>query len=242
MPLLSIVIPAYNEANRLPHTLEQVFAFLDKQTFQAEVLVVENASTDNTLDLAREFARSRPDLRVLHTPGKGKGLAVRQGMLEATGDFRFMCDADLSMPIEQVLRFLPPNLRDADVAVASREIAGAVRHNEPLRRHLGGRLVNFVIRSAILPGLQDTQCGFKSFTAAAARDLFGSQQLTGWAFDVELLHIARKRGYRIREIPIDWNYRSDSKVRPVQDAFGMCADILKIRANDRRGLYAPRDA
>jgi dolichyl-phosphate beta-glucosyltransferase len=236
-PHLSIVIPAHNEESRLPRTLEQVFAFLRAQPYATEVLVVENGSTDRTLAIAEEFASRRPELRVIRAEGRGKGLAVRLGMLAAAGDFRFMCDADLSMPIEEVKRFLPPALADYDVAIGSREAKGARRYEEPAHRHLGGRYVNLLIRLLILPRLQDTQCGFKCFRAAVAQDLFQHQTLMGWSFDIELLYIAHRRGYRVVEVPIDWYYRTESKVSAVPDAVRMIADIFRIRANGRRGLY-----
>ncbi len=236
-PLLSIIIPAHNEENRLSRTLEQVFAFLDKQSFQAEVLVVENGSLDRTYELAQGFAAQHKNLTVLREAGRGKGLAVRRGMLEAQGEYRFMCDADLSMPIEEVVKFLPPALSDFDVAIGSREVEGAVRYEEPAYRHLGGRLINILIRLLILPRLQDTQCGFKCFRAAVAEDLFRRQTLTGWSFDIELLFVAYRRGYRVTEIPIDWYYRSESKVSAVRDALRMIGDIFLIRVNAWRGVY-----
>lgn len=240
-PLLSIVIPAHNEERRLPRTLEQVFAFLDKQAYAAEVIVVENGSTDRTLEIARGFAERFSNLEVIHTDGRGKGLAVRLGMLAATGDYRFMCDADLSMPIEQVNRFLPPTLRAPDVAIGSREVRGAHRYDEPAHRHLGGRFINLLIRGLILPSLQDTQCGFKCFRAAVAQDLFQQQTLNGWSFDIELLFIAYRRGYKVVEVPIDWYYRTESKVSALRDALRMIDDIFRIRSNGRSGLYdAPR--
>jgi dolichyl-phosphate beta-glucosyltransferase len=236
-PLLSIVIPAHNEESRLPRTLEQVFAFLVQQPYSAEVLVVENGSSDRTLEIAQGFAARHPGLRVLHSADRGKGLAVRLGMLAASGEYRFMCDADLSMPIEQVNRFLPPALAAPDVVIGSREVQGARRYGEPTHRHLGGRFINLLIRLLILPGLQDTQCGFKCFRAAVAQDLFQHQTLTGWSFDIELLHIAHRRGYQVVEVPIDWYYRPESKVSALRDALRMISDIFRIRSNGRRGLY-----
>ncbi len=237
LPLLSIIIPAHNEENRLPRSLEQVFAFLDHQSYDAEVLVVENGSTDRTLEIARGYTGKRENLHVLREAGRGKGLAVRRGMLEARGEYRFMCDADLSMPIEEVNKFLPPNLPGFDIAIGSREVRGAVRYDEPFYRHFGGRFINFVIRLFILPQLQDTQCGFKCFRAEVAEDLFRRQTLNGWSFDIEVLYIAERHGYRIVEIPIDWYYRTESKVSAVRDALRMIRDIFRIRANERHGLY-----
>jgi len=236
-PLLSIVIPAHNEQVRLPRTLEQVLAFVEKQSYTSEVLVVENGSTDHTLAVAQGFSARHPQLRVLHSDERGKGRAVRMGMLAATGEYRFMCDADLSMPIDELTRFLPPARPELDVAIGSREVKGARRYGEPAHRHLGGRLINLIIRVLILPELQDTQCGFKCFRAAVAQDLFQHQTLGGWSFDIEVLHIATRRGYRVVEIPIDWYYRSESKVHAVRDALRMIDDIFRIRSNGRRGVY-----
>ena len=237
LPLLSIIIPAHNEENRLPRSLEQVFAFLKQQSYEAEVLVVENGSRDRTLELARGFARGHRNLRVLQELGRGKGLAVRRGMLEAHGAYRFMCDADLSMPIEEVNKFLPPARSDFDIAIGTREARDSVRYDEPIYRHLGGRLINTAIRLLILPGLQDTQCGFKCFRAEAAERLFNCQTLEGWSFDIELLFVASRLGYRILEVPIHWYYRPESKVSTVPDALRLLGDIFLIRANARRGIY-----
>lgn len=236
-PFVSVVIPARNEETRLPHTLEQVFAFLETQAYTAEVVVVENGSADRTYQVAQEFAHRHPNLRVLREALPGKGRAVRRGMLEAKGDYRFMCDADLSMSIDQMNRFLPPALTDVDVAIGSREAPGAARYDEPLYRHLGGRLVNFTIRALILPGLQDTQCGFKCFTAKAAEDLFKHQTLTTWSFDLEILFIARKRGYRIAEIPIQWRFNAETKLNPIRDAIRLWFDIFKIHYNNVTNRY-----
>ena len=236
-PLLSIIIPAHNEEKRLPPTLEQVFAFLDRQDYEAEVWVIENGSTDGTYAVAQDFAGLHKNLHVVRTTGRGKGLAVRHGMLAARGEYRLMCDADLSMPVEEIEKFLSPGVADFDIAIASREAPGSMRYDEPRYRHLGGRFINLAIRLLILPGLQDTQCGFKCFRANVADDLFRRQTLMGWSFDIELLFIARRHGYRIIEIPIDWYYRSESKVNAFSDALRMLQDIFQIHRNARRGLY-----
>ena len=238
---LSIIIPAYNEETRLPHTLEQVFAFLEKQDYTAEVIVVENGSSDNTYALTQQLTAQYPKLRVLQSALRGKGLAVRHGMLEARGEFRFFCDADLSMPIEEINRFLPPAC-DCDISIASREVEGAARYNEPEYRHFTGRVFNFFIRWLTLPKLQDTQCGFKCFRASVAEELFTAQTLGGWAFDVELLAIARRRGYEIHEIPVPWYYNEESKISLLRDSLRMFLDLLTIRRNARQGLYdAPKN-
>jgi glycosyltransferase involved in cell wall biosynthesis len=238
-PFLSIIIPARNEEIRLPRALGQVFAFLEKQTYTSEVLVVENGSQDRTLAMAREFTRSFPGLRILHEDLPGKGRAVRHGVLEARGNFRMIADADFSMPVDQINRFLPP-LCNSDISIASREAPGARRYNEPGFRHLTGRVYNFWIRSLVLPGLQDTQCGFKCFRDCVAEDIFPRQTLTGWSFDVELLVIARRHGYSILEIGIPWYYNPGSKINVLRDSSRMFLDLLQIRRNLRRGRYDPQ--
>lgn len=238
-PFLSIIVPAYNEEHRLPHALEQIFAFLQEQSYTAEVLVVENGSTDRTYKIASEFANQHSNLYILQEKQRGKGNAVRLGMLQSRGEFRFMCDADLSMPIAEVNNFIPPVLNDADIAIASREVKGAVRYNEPYLRHLTGRVFNSLIRMIVLPGLQDTQCGFKCFRAQVVEEIFRYQTLSGWSFDVEILYIAQRKGYRIREVPIHWYFNADTKISVLNDSWKMFLDLLTIRSHARRGLYGP---
>jgi dolichyl-phosphate beta-glucosyltransferase len=236
---LSVIIPAHNEESRLPGTLEQVFRFLEKHPFESEVIVVENGSTDKTFEVARQFAGHHANCLVLQSE-KGKGAAVRRGMLEARGEYRFMCDADLSMPVEEIVNFIPPQIENTDIAIASREAKGAVRYNEPSYRHLGGRGINYIIQLLILPGLNDTQCGFKCLRAEVAEDLFKRQTLNGWSFDIELLFLARRRRYRVREIPVHWYYHPETKVSAVRDALRMIGDIFRIHANALRGRYGTR--
>jgi glycosyltransferase involved in cell wall biosynthesis len=240
-PFLSIIIPAYNEENRLLDSLEQVFTFLEAQSYTYEVLVVENGSQDCTLQIAQDFALSNSHLKVIQSTERGKGLAVRLGMLEASGEYRFMCDADFSMPVSEINRFLPPTLTDFGIAIASREAQGAIRYNEPQYRHFVGRVYNTLIRLLALPGLQDTQCGFKCFRGDVAEDLFTKQTLIGWSFDVEILFIAQQFGYKIIELPISWYFNSDSKIRVVHDSINMGVDLIKIRMNARRGVYGSKD-
>lgn len=216
--------------------MEQVFRFLEGQSFTSEVIIVENGSADRTLEVAREFARKHENIRVIQSE-QGKGAAVKRGMLEAQGEYRFMCDADLSMPVDEIVKFIPPALEGFDVAIASREAEGAVRYNEPSYRHIGGRGINFIIQTLILPGLNDTQCGFKCFRADVANDIFNLQTLNGWSFDIELLYIARRRKYRIHEVPIHWYHHPETKVSALRDAVQMITDIFRIHANARRGIY-----
>lgn len=239
-PFLSIIIPAHNEEKRLPGTLEQIFHFLENQTFPAEVIVVENGSRDQTYDIAQEFTKRHNNLHVIQNNWRGKGLAIQRGVEDAIGEYVFLCDADLSMPIEEISKFLPPQLQGVDIAIASREAPGAVRYNEPSYRHITGRVFNTLIRLLVLPGLQDTQCGFKCIRAEVAHEIFPYQTLTGWAFDVEFLYIARHKGYQVVEIPIDWYFNDDSKINVFRDSLRMFLDLLLIRRNARRGLYDPK--
>ncbi len=236
-PFLSIIVPAHNEENRLPGSLAEIARFVAGQTYEVEVLIVENASSDRTYPIAEDFCAQHAGFRVIREKNRGKGLAVCRGMLEGQGDFRFMCDADLSMPIDELAKFLPPQLADFDVAIASREAKGAVRYNEPTYRHLGGRAVNTMIRLLALPGLHDTQCGFKCFRGEVAEDLFRFQTLHGWSFDIEILYLARLRKYRVVEVPISWYFSPDTKLHAIRDAVQMGLDILSIRKNAWSGKY-----
>jgi glycosyltransferase involved in cell wall biosynthesis len=240
-PFLSIIIPAHNEEHRLPHALEKIYAFLQTQSFTSEVLVVENGSNDQTYEIASRLAEQYSKLRVLKEAKSGKGKAICRGMLEASGEYRFMCDSDLSMPIEELSKFIPENAEKIDIAIASREAVGAVRYNEPEYRHRGGRLINFAIRLLILPGFQDTQCGFKLFRRDVAERIFPYQTISGWSFDIEVLYIALKRGYKVTEVPIHWYFDPDTKLRAIKDALLMLRDIFLIRWNNMRGLYDTQD-
>ncbi len=236
-PFLSIVIPAYNEARRLPHSLNAVLDFLNTQAYTAEVLVVENGSTDETWAIIQAFAQRDPRVRGLRSPRKGKGLAVRLGMLAARGRFRFLADADLSMPITELPRFLPPRLTDFDIAIATREGPGAIRYHEPWHRHAMGRVFNWLVQALALPGIRDSQCGFKMFRGPVAETLFRRSRVVGMAFDVEVLFLARRFGYRIVEVPIPWYFNPDSRVHPVRDTWNMLRDLLALRWRAWRGLY-----
>jgi dolichyl-phosphate beta-glucosyltransferase len=243
-PFLSVIIPAYNEEQRLPPTLQTVTEFLRGQAYTAEVLVVENGSTDRTAEVVEYFCRTElytgdaVRVRLLHS-AKGKGAAVKHGMLNARGAYCIMSDADLAVPITEVSKFLPPALKphSFDIAIASREGKGAVRHDEPLHRHLMGRVFNFLVRRIAVPGVQDTQCGFKCFTREAAHFLFPLQRIEGWGFDVEILHIASRYNMRMVEVPVHWYYGQNSRIRPIENTISMVNELLRIRMNGRRGCY-----
>lgn len=237
-PFLSIIIPAHNEESRLSKTLDDILQFTDSQSFSSEVIVIENASVDRTLEIAREYARTNPSIQVIHKDRPGKGLAVKTGMLVASGEYRIICDADLSMPAAEISRFLPPALTGVDIGIASREAPGAVRYNEPPLRHFVGRVFNTMVRIIVLHRLQDTQCGFKCFNRKSAETLFPLQTIHGWTFDVEILAIAQKMGFKIVEVPIPWYYHGDSKVRVLRDSLKMARDLFRIRASVRRRKFS----
>ncbi len=233
---LSIVIPAYNEAKRLPATLSRLRAYLGRQTYDYEIIVVSNGSADGTDLVVMQAQEDAPDLRLIVLTERGKGLAARAGALQSVGSIIFICDADLSMPPENLQRFLDA-IQFADVVVGSREAPGATRYREPWQRHVMGRVFNRLVQMLAVPGIEDTQCGFKAFRRAVARDLFGQQSVTGWGFDVELLYLAGKYGYVVHELGIDWHYDADSRVRPGHDTLSMLVEIVKIRLRDAAGGY-----
>ncbi len=237
---LSVVIPAYNEESRISGTLEEVVEFLKGRPYSWEILVADDGSTDATGSVVSSLAEAQPNLRLMSLPHRGKGWAVKNAMLAATGQYRLLCDADLSVPIEQVARLLPPQVEEIDIAIGSREVEGARRIGEPARRHLMGRVYNTLVRLMAVPGLRDTQCGFKCYRDEVVSDLFERQTMDGFAFDVEVMFLAWKSGLRMQEIPVDWYYRERSKVRTLRDSFAMTLDLLKIRWRYGRGKYGKK--
>ncbi len=199
--------------------------------------MVDDGSTDRTAEIVEEFAVQYPWVRLVRAVHGGKGHAVKTGMLQAQGEYAFLCDADLAMPITELPKFLPPHQNSYQVAIGSREGEGAVRYNEPAYRHMMGRIFNWLVKVMAVPGFEDTQCGFKCFHYSVTRDLFSCQTIDGFGFDVEVLYIAQKRGYRIIEVPIHWYYQAESKVHPIKDTIRMVRDMLTVRRNDRLDLY-----
>jgi dolichyl-phosphate beta-glucosyltransferase len=236
-PFLSVVVPAYNEEARIPGSLEALSRYLDEQSYSWEVIVVDDGSTDGTRDIVRAWAAGHDHFRLEEIPHAGKGAAVRHGMLAATGDHRFMCDADLAMPITLVDDFLKLTTSGWDVVVASREMAGAKRVGESRLRHVLGRVFNRLVHALAVRGFDDTQCGFKCFRGAAASVLFSQQRTAGWGFDVEILYLARKKGMQVVETPIQCYYDQTSKVRVRSAAPMMLRDILMLRWRAARGVY-----
>jgi dolichyl-phosphate beta-glucosyltransferase len=232
---LSVVIPAYNEERRLPATLHAVVAFLRARRVAFEVVVADDGSADCTAGLA---ADAGPEVHVLRLPHRGKGAAVRSGVLAACGDVVLVTDADLSTPIDELDRLLAA-LERCDVAIGSRHVAGArVAVRQRLDRRVMGRAFNLLVRALLLPGLRDTQCGVKLFRREAAVAVFTRCQSEGFAFDVEALALARCLGFRVAEVPVEWHNSADSRVRPLHDVPRMFLDLLEIR---RRLLRAMAD-
>lgn len=247
-PLVSVVIPAYNEERRLPQTLARVNDYFQSQSYATEILVVDDGSSDGTAQIVQAFARAHPRVRLIQNDHRGKGYTVRTGMLAARGHIVLFSDADLSTPIEELEKLLPWFERGYAIVIGSREGLGAQRIKEPFYRHIMGRVFNFIVQMLTVRGIQDTQCGFKAFREDAARDVFARMQLYGdntkpvrggmvTAFDVEALFIGFKSGYRIKEVPVQWRYGTETKVNPLKDSYRNFRDVLMVRWNDMRGLY-----
>jgi glycosyltransferase involved in cell wall biosynthesis len=234
---ISVIVPAHNEERRLAPTIERVAAWAVTLTPPAEILIVESGSTDATTAVAEGLAVRYSSVRVIHAP-LGKGNAIAAGVNAASGDVLYMCDADLSTPIEDAWRLLEPVIKgECDLAIGSREGATARRVGEPGYRRVMGRVFNWTVQLIAVPGIKDTQCGFKCFHAARIRPVFQQMTIGGFAFDVELLFLARRAGLRIREIPVRWTFDADSRVRAVRDSVAMLASIAGIRIRSLRGGY-----
>jgi glycosyltransferase involved in cell wall biosynthesis len=235
-PALSIVIPAYNEDQRLPTTLAEIRRHLIEDSVSFEIIVVDDGSTDGTIKVVEDAIRCDPRVRLLVNPHRGKGYSVRSGVLAAHGARIVFCDADLSMSVEDITR-LSGDLAHHPVVLASREGHGARRVGEPYYRHVLGRAFNTLVRLLVVPGIEDTQCGFKCFTADAARAIFSRVTIDGFGFDVEVLFLARRLGCTPHVVPITWTHQPDSRVSPLLDSIRMLGDVLRVRWNDWRGHY-----
>lgn len=238
VPYLSIIVPAYNEAGRIVATLDTLSQYLQGQPYTWEVITVDDGSDDSTVAIVEQWMRGRDGFRLERIEHSGKGAAVRHGMLAARGEYRFMCDADLAMPISHLSDFLRNMSQGNDIVIGSRQIEGADRYDEPLFRHLLGRAFNKLVQMMAVRGIHDTQCGFKCFSAAATNSLFSLQRTTGWGFDVELLYLARRQGMRVLEMPIEWRHDADSRLSPASAGLNMLKDVLAVRWRSLRGEYS----
>jgi dolichyl-phosphate beta-glucosyltransferase len=236
-PRLSLVIPAYNEQARLPYTLSEVEAYVCREQIDCEVVVVDNGSQDATSAVVQQAAAQFPALRLLRTDRRGKGCAVRAGVLAAHGDVVLFADADLSWSVEDLPRFVDLVDDRTPIVIGSREGIGARRIGEPAYRHLMGRAFNGVVQALAVPGIEDSQCGFKAFRADAARSIFSRQRIDGFGFDVEVLYLARRLGFGVRVVPLRWEHKANSRVAPIRDTLLMLSDVVWVRLNGWRGAY-----
>lgn len=246
-PYLSIIIPAYNEEpNFKKGLINEVPLYLEKQDYSYEVLIVDDGSSDDTASLAEAFAKKHKNFRVIKNPHQGKAQTVKKGVEEANGELILFTDFDQATPISEVsnlLKFIP----EYDIVIGSRQLAGAKREKEPIHRHIMGLGFNIVVQILTVRGIKDTQAGFKCFKGNVAKELFSALKVYSkgkpvkgalvTAFDVELLFLAKKRGYKIKEVPIIWHHVATTRVNPLKDSVRMFRDVVKIRVNDIRGVY-----
>ena len=240
----SIVIPAYNEGARLGPTLEKVLAYIAQHGCDAEVIVVNDGSRDNTADIVREMAQTNPSLRLVENPGNhGKGYSVRNGMLHAQGRVVVFSDADLSSPIEEIPKLLQAISHGTDIAIGSRWLKSELQtQRQPLHRQIFGRIFNLLLRLTLGLQFKDTQCGFKAFRRRAVQTIFPLQRIERWGFDPEILFLARKFGFTVQEIPVEWGHSGGTRIHPLIDGSRMFMEMLRIRWYDLTGKYAPEPA
>ncbi len=240
----SIVIPAYNESARIDETLMQVVGCIRERGWQAEVVVVNDGSTDTTAQQVADFSRRAPEVRLLENPGnRGKGYSVRHGLLQSIGEIVMFTDADLSAPIREAELLFAAIRSGADIAIGSRWLERTRQtHRQPMYRQFFGRCFNLITRTVMGLPFHDTQCGFKAFTRAAAQTVFQVQTIDGWGFDPEILFIANKRGLRIEEVPVSWGHDERSRISYLRDGTQMLREMATIRRNALLGRYnGPRD-
>ena len=234
-------MPAYNEGERIGRGIEQVMQYAQQRNLCSELIVVDDGSGDDTAQIAQQAAARRVAVRVLrNTTNRGKGYSVKRGLLEARGRYAGFIDVDMSTPVWEVDKVLSALEGGAQVAIGSRAIAGAtIDQHQPWWREQAGKLFGLFTRLVLLPGIADSQCGFKFFTQEAAREIFSHQKLPGWAFDAEVLYIARQLGYSIAQVPVRWADDPRTKVKMIGDGVRMALDVLRIRAL-HRDLKSPR--
>jgi glycosyltransferase involved in cell wall biosynthesis len=237
----SIVIPAYNESARLGATLEKILTHMHAHGWEAEVLVVNDGSSDDTAAIVQSFAEKHPSVRLIQNPGnRGKGYSVRNGMLHATGTIVLFSDADLSSPIEEADKLFAAIVAGADIAMGSRWLRAELQtQRQPLYRQLYGRIFNLALRLILGLRYRDTQCGFKAFTSRAANTVFPLQHIERWGFDPEILYLARKFGLKVEEVPVRWAHREGTRLNPLRDGIRMFGEILKVRWYSFTGKYEP---
>jgi dolichyl-phosphate beta-glucosyltransferase len=239
---LSVVIPAYNEAQRIAATLDRVIAYLRSENYLAEIIVVDDGSTDATAQITATFnGHSGIPVRIFRNRmNRGKGGAVRRGAAAAQGEFIIFTDADLSTPIETLGEFMPRLMASAQVVIGSRALPESqVMLRQPWYRETMGKVFNIWVQGLTLPGVHDSQCGFKAFTREAGRKIFARQTILGFGFDAEILFIARRLGYSITELPVRWHNSLGSKISPIRDSWTMFWDLFRIRLRHPKSKYSP---
>jgi len=235
----SIIIPAYNESQRILASLDKIIAYATEQRWGAEIIVVNDGSRDNTAELVREYAKTHPMVKLIENPGnRGKGYTVRNGMMHAHGDILLFTDADLSSPIEESQKLFAAIDKGADVTFGSRWLQAELQtERQPLYRQVFGRIFNLLLRIILGLKYKDTQCGFKAFTSKAAQQIFSRQMIDRWGFDPEILFLAEKYGFKVSEVPVEWAHDNRSKINPVTDGAKMFMEMLKVRWADATGKY-----
>ncbi|HLW88111.1 MAG TPA: dolichyl-phosphate beta-glucosyltransferase [Terriglobales bacterium] len=238
-PTYSIVLPAYNESERIATTVEKIAAFAAQRHWHAEIIVVDDGSSDDTAEVVRGCAATHSGVRLLQNPGnRGKGYSVRHGMLQAQGEILLFSDADLSSPIAEAEKLFAAIAAGADVAIGSRWLNTELQlRRQPLYRQIYGRIFNLALRLILGLQFKDTQCGFKAFTRRAAQALFPLQKIERWGFDPELLYLANRLHLRIEEVPVAWAHREGTRINPLRDGMRMFGEMLQIRWNGLRGEY-----
>jgi dolichyl-phosphate beta-glucosyltransferase len=238
-PDYSIIIPAYNESVRIIPTLDRVLAYVQQQGWEAEIVVVNDGSRDDTAEVVREYAYGFASIRLVENPGnRGKGYSVRNGILHAKGAVVLFTDADLSSPIEEASKLIDSIHRGNDVAIGSRWLRSDLQTTrQPILRQVLGRAFNLALKVVLGLSFKDTQCGFKALKLQAARDIFGRQVIRRWGFDPEILFLARRLGYKTEEIPVAWAHDDRSKINPISDGMNMVLDLFRIRWNSISGKY-----
>jgi dolichyl-phosphate beta-glucosyltransferase len=235
----SIVIPAYNESSRIRPTLDEILRYVKEHNWDTEIIVVNDGSRDDTAQIIREYGRLHPQIRLVENPGNhGKGYSVRNGMLHARGDVCLFTDADLSSPISEAQKLFDTIASGSDIAIGSRWLRTELQtERQPLYRQLLGRIFNLVLRVVLGLNFADTQCGFKAFRREAAQRIFPLQRIERWAFDPEILFLARKLGFAVKEVPVVWAHSEGTRLHPFRDGLRMFVEVLHIRWNDVMRKY-----
>jgi len=236
----SVVIPAYNESDRIRPTLDEIIRHAQEQNWDAEILVVDDGSRDDTPEIVRAYSREHPQIQLIQNPGnRGKGFSVRNGMLHARGDICLFTDADLSSPISEAEKLFDSIRHGADIAIGSRWLRAELQtERQPLYRQAFGRIFNLLLRIVLGLHFVDTQCGFKAFRREAAQRIFPLQKIERWGFDPEILFLARRLGLRVVEVPVIWAHSEGTRLHPFRDGLRMFGDVIRIRWNSLTGAYA----